>query len=122
MTPESENSNTRFLPDRIIPVKKRKYAAELFEKGFGYKRVAGILELSAYTVRDWFQLWKQGRFAVHVSKKLYTYTEDFKREVVRLRLSGKSWSQLRRETGVSSVTCKKWIEQFPDEVEKFKQK
>lgn len=40
--------------------KKRRFAAELFERGFGYKKTSAILELSENTVKDWAKAYKRG--------------------------------------------------------------
>ena len=84
----------------------------LFAHNIGYRRVADMLGLSVFTVRDWARQWRKGKFNVEASRKLYEYTEEFKREVVDLRLSGMTWKELERETGISSATCRRWIAQF----------
>lgn len=107
----------RFRPVRLISDAKRRKAAELFAQNIGYRRVAALLNLSVFTVRDWGREWKKGTFKVSASKSLYEYPEDFKREVVRLRLSGLSWSQLSERTGVCPSTCRQWMKRFaPDSV------
>lgn len=102
----------RVRPGRLIDDQKRKQAAVLFAHDIGYRRVADMLGLSVFTVRDWARQWRKGKFNVEASRKLYTYTEEFKREVVELRLSGMTWKQLERETGISPATCRRWISQF----------
>lgn len=119
-TKDSDSILRRNRPVRLIDDAKRKQAALLFEKKIGYKRVAAMLDLSPYTVRDWSRQWKKGRFSEKASRKLYEYSEEFKREVVRLRAGGNSWRELQEKTGISPATCRRWMGQYLDEVEKAK--
>ncbi len=98
----------RFRPD-FPSDQKRTLAALLFSKGMGYRTVAKVLGLSIYTVRDWSRLYAQGQFSEKLTEKQYRYDEAFKAKVVALRESGVSWTELRRRTGISPATCKKWM-------------
>lgn len=98
----------RFRPD-FPSDQKRTFAALLFSKGMGYRTVAKVLGLSIYTVRDWSRLYAQGQFSEKLTEKQYRYDEAFKAKVVALRESGVSWTELRRRTGISPATCKKWM-------------
>lgn len=48
--------------------KKRRFAAELFERGFGYKKTSAILELSENTVKDWAKAYKRGLSAAQFAR------------------------------------------------------
>lgn len=98
----------RFRPD-FPSDEKRALAAQLFKEGIGYKTVAKTLNLSIYTVRDWRDNYERGKFTEQLSPKLYRYDDDFKAKVIALRKKGLSWEELRKRTGISSATCRRWI-------------
>ena len=98
----------RFRPD-FPSDQKRTFAALLFAKGMGYRTVAKVLGLSIYTVRDWSKKYAQGNFSEKLTEKQYRYDEAFKAKVIALRREGLSWSELKKRTGISPATCKKWM-------------
>lgn len=101
----------RVRPARAIPDKKRKQALMLFKKGFGYRTVASLLDLSENTVRGWSRQYKKGEFEPNLRRELYCYSEEAKRTVIALRLSGWSWKRIADETGVHSTTARLWVQQ-----------
>lgn len=88
---------------------KRRAALELFESGRGYKWVATVLDLPAYTVRDWARAYRAGRFRVRIAEKQYRYTEEAKSRVLMLRGAGLSWKEIGERTGISISTCRSWV-------------
>lgn len=104
--------SVRLRPD-FPSDQKRVFAALLFAKGMGYRTVAKVLGLSIYTVRDWSQKYARGTFSEKLTEKQYRYDDAFKAKVVALRREGLSWSELRRRTGISPATCKKWMLRSP---------
>ena len=89
----------------------RQKALALFEEGVGYVRVASFLGLSKYTVRDWYHLFKRGKFKAALSDNQLLYSEQTKKEALQLRASGMSWPEFERRTGISRGTCQHWIRQ-----------
>ncbi len=100
--------SVRFRPD-FPSDQKRTFAALLFSKGMGYRTVARVLGLSIYTVRDWSKKYSQGTFSEKLTEKQYRYDDAFKAKVIALRQSGMSWTELKKRTGISAATCKKWM-------------
>lgn len=49
-----------------------------------------------------------------MSIKNTKYTLEFKKTIVNLYQSGKSYSQIQKENGVSSSTLSNWIKQFSE--------
>lgn len=56
---------------------------------------------------------KRGR-SIHMSgkKKPVKYTEEFKKTIVSLYQSGKTYAQIQREYGVSSSALSNWIRKY----------
>lgn len=100
----------RFRPD-FPSDEKRAHATQMFKNGMGYKIVAKTLDLSIYTVRDWLESYERGKFTEQLSPKLYRYDDNFKSKVIALRKKGLSWVELRKRTGISSATYRRWIKQ-----------
>ena len=97
------------LSSRVIPAETRRKAAALFEEGHGYVRVANVLGLSKNTVKDWHRQYRAGTFHIVQSDKLRLFDEETKAWAILLRLSGLSWSQFEARTGISRMTCTKWM-------------
>lgn len=89
--------------------KKRRWARDLFEHGYGYTKVASILELSENTVRDWQREYRKGRFRVQIAANQLRYCEELRSKVVDLRTEGLSWRKISEMTQVPVSTCRKWV-------------
>lgn len=96
---------------RALSAEKRAQALELFQHGIGYTKASRILNISVNTVRDWSRDFKRGTFRTMVSKNQYQYPREVRDNVIKLRLSGLSWSEIKKETGISSSTARKWIDE-----------
>ena len=82
---------------------------DLFKHGYGYTKVASILELSPYTVRDWNREYRAGRFRVQIAANQLRYCEELRSKVVDLRAEGLSWRKISEMTQVPVSTCRKWV-------------
>ncbi len=107
---EAARGNAR-RETRALSEEKRAQALELFKHGIGYTKASRILNISVNTVRDWSRDYRRGTFKTEISVNQYQYPKDFREHVVRLRLSGLSWSEIKKRTGISSSTARKWIEE-----------
>ena len=95
---------------RALSEEKRAQALELFKHGIGYTKASRILNISVNTVRDWSRDFKRGTFRTEISENQYRYPQEIREHVIRLRLSGHSWSEIRNATEISSSTARKWID------------
>lgn len=102
--PKPARSRPRFASEE-----KRRQALKLFDAGFGYKRVAGELGLPVNTVRDWARAYRAGRFHIRINANQYRYDKFTKRQVILMRLRGRSWSDISEATGVPCSTCRTWM-------------
>ena len=91
---------------------KRRQAVDLFRHGIGYTKASRILDLSVNTVREWHREFKKGTFRVKVSTNQYRYPKDVRENVIRMRLSGISWAELTKRTGISASTARKWVNDY----------
>lgn len=96
---------------RALSEEKRAQALELFKHGIGYTKASRILNISVNTVRDWSRDFKRGTFRTQISENQYRYPQEVREQVIRLRLSGLSWSEIKKRTGISSSTARKWIDE-----------
>lgn len=101
----------REVPATHASERQRKAAKILFDKGFGYKLVSQILDLSPNTVRDWGREYRRGEFCVKVSSNQYRYSQEVKDCVRSLRAQGLSWKQISDKTGINLSTCRSWVRQ-----------
>lgn len=97
---------------RALSEEKRAQAIELFRHGIGYTKASRILNVSVNTVRDWSREFKKGRFKVKISSNQYRYPDEIRRNVIRLRLSGMSWNEVNKQTGISITTARKWVDEY----------
>ncbi len=93
---------------------KRRQALELFEHGIGYTRASRILDLSVNTLRDWNREYRKGKFHTELSPSQYRYSDDVKKAVIRMRLTGSTWSEITEKSGISASTCRKWVLDYTD--------
>ena len=91
-------------------VKKRRFAAELFERGFGYKKTAAILELSENTVKDWAKAYKRGSLEPRLPDTSVRYSPKVRAKAAKLRAKGMSWRKISEATGASVSACRKWCD------------
>lgn len=88
--------------------KKRRWARDLFEHGYGYTKVASILELSENTVRDWQREYRKGRFRVQIADNQLRYSDELREKVLKMRAEGVSWRKISELTRVPVSTVRKW--------------
>lgn len=112
LSDEGRRRSSRYVADR-----KRVQARKLFELGFGYRRVAGMLGLSVNTVHEWGRLWKKGRFTDAIRSKQYVFTDEAKAEAVRMRLSGASWREIHDALGANPPSVRRWMQALASEDE-----
>lgn len=106
---KEEGAPVRHKPDFYASENKRRWAVDLFKHGYGYTKVASILELSPYTVRDWNREYRAGRFRVQIAANQLRYCEELRSKVVDLRAEGLSWRKISEMTQVPVSTCRKWV-------------
>lgn len=84
---------------------KRKRAAEMFERGLGYKAVSTQLSINRDTVRDWYAIWRA--LGTEDFLKCYrsgrrSYPSELKLAVVHEHLSGKPTVEVMARYGIPS--------------------
>lgn len=97
----------------------KRVAYRIFALGHGYRVCADILELSVYTVREWYAQYKLGQFELKdgFSIKKPLYDEEFKKKVVKFYFDTKpSMNELANHHKVSERTVRRWIKSYQDEV------
>lgn len=102
----------RKRPKNGVPEEKRAQALELFKHGIGYTRASRILNISVNTARDWSREFRKGSFNVKVAENQYRYPKSVRENVIRLRLSGLSWSEVHKRTGICVSTARKWVAEY----------
>mgnify|MGYP000226535013 CR=1 FL=1 len=76
--------------------KKRRWARDLFEHGYGY------------TVRDWQREDRKGRFRVQIADNQLRYSDELREKVLKMRAEGVSWRKISELTRVPVSTVRKW--------------
>lgn len=89
--------------------KKRRWARDLFEHGYGYTKVASILELSENTVRDWQREYRKGRFRVQIADNQLRYSDELREKVLKMRAEGGLLAQDQRINPCSCFHCPKVV-------------
>ena len=83
----------------------RKRAADMFERGYGYKAVSSDLGVNRETVRDWYAIWiavgTDGLLNCHDGMRKQ-YSPELKLQVARERLAGKSTVEVMARHGIPS--------------------
>ncbi|KAB7651895.1 helix-turn-helix domain-containing protein [Sutterella faecalis] len=110
-TPDTAPSEER-RETRALSEEKRAQAIELFKHGIGYTKASRILNISVNTVRDWSRGFKKGTFKAKISENQYRYPQSVRENVIRMRLSGFSWSEIYKRSGISSSTARKWVDDY----------
>ena len=90
----------------------RQRALDLFNEGCGYKRVATILNLSAYTVRDWLKEYEVGIFKPEgqkVGRPEKVLSKEFGDTITQEHRSGVSVNELSRKYGKTKSTIRYWL-------------
>lgn len=85
-------------------------ALGLFKEGLGYKAVASKLNLSIYTVRDWYALYQGGFFTPEMKKPGNKHENildsKIKEEIRNEHEKGMSISSLGRKYGKSKTSIR----------------
>ena len=103
-------------PGQAQPEYLKKIAYNVFELGHGYKTCAAVLDLSIYTVREWYAQYKLGLYkpsTIESKNKKTFYSQAFRQKVLTDYFENKpSITELSRRYEVSKRTLKRWIEDF----------
>ena len=105
---KEEGAPVRHKPDFYASENKRRWAVDLFKHGYGYTKVASILELSENTVRDWQREYRKGRFRVQIADNQMRYSDELREKVLKMRAEGVSWRKISELTRVPVSTVRKW--------------
>lgn len=81
----------------------------MFESGMGYRKVARLLGVSVYTVKDWSEQFKLGSFRVELPAHIVGYSDEFKDKAVMMHASGMSAYRISHMLGISNSTCLRWL-------------
>lgn len=93
----------------------KKIAYNIFQLGHGYKTCAAVLDLSVYTVREWYAQYKLGYFEPELMspKRNKKYSEDFRRKVVQDYLETQpTITELSKRHEVGKRTVRRWIDDY----------
>ena len=75
---------------------------QCFEKGLGYKRTAGLIDVPESTVRDWKRLWKAGHFSL---APLFQYKGGLsaaeQKQILSMRKNGRNIQSIAEALGYS---------------------
>ena len=69
-------------------IQLRRQALDLFQRDYGYRKVASLLGISVYTVREWARAYRKGEFTAEPSRRFYSTEEQ-----VRIAAMSKSGMQ-----------------------------
>lgn len=64
--------------DFALRIDQRKKALALFQRGYGYRKVAAMLGISVNTVHDWSRGYKKGKFQAVPARRIYSTEEEEK--------------------------------------------
>lgn len=94
----------------------KKIAYNIFELGHGYKTCAAVLDVSVYTVREWYSQYKLGLYetdTIESKPKRRSYSYDFRQKVIQDYVENKpTISELARSHEISKRTARRWITEF----------
>lgn len=94
----------------------KKIAYNIFELGHGYKTCAAVLDVSVYTVREWYSQYKLGLYetdTIESKPKRKSYSHDFRQKVINDYVKNKpTISELARSHEISKRTARRWITEF----------
>lgn len=104
----------------------KKIAFRIFALGHGYRTCADVLDLSPYTVREWYAMYKFGaydRSEMGVSTRHGAiYTSEFRQKVVDDYLTNQEpISVLAKRYEISRRTVRRWIDNV-EQINKVLQK
>ncbi len=99
----------------------RQRAAELFEKGMGYKAVSSELGINRETVRDWSFTWRalgtEEFLASHAGERI-TYPPEIKIAVARDRINGMGVVEVMAKYHIlNRHRVKEWVRMYLKEGE-----
>ncbi len=106
-------------PGQAQPEYLKKIAYNVFELGHGYKTCAAVLDVSVYTVREWYAQYKLGHYDADFMEskpKRKSYSVDFRQKVIKDYVESQSTiSDIARRHEISKRTARRWIEDFEKE-------
>ncbi len=100
--------------DNLQPDYLKKVAFKIFELGHGYRTCAQVLDLSIYTVREWYALYKFGAYDPETLGRPFVkrYNTQFRQKVLNDYFENKpSITELAKRYDVSKRTVKRWIDE-----------
>ena len=100
--------------DNLQPDYLKKVAFKIFELGHGYRTCAQVLDLSIYTVREWYALYKFGAYDPETLGRPFVkrYNDQFRQKVLNDYFENKpSITELAKRYDVSKRTVKRWIDE-----------
>lgn len=107
------------IPGHAQPDYLKKIAYNVFELGHGYKTRATVLDVSVYTVREWYAQYKLGHYDADFMEskpKRKSYSVDFRQKVIKDYVDSKTTiSDLARRYEILKRTARRWIEDFEKE-------
>lgn len=99
----------------------RQRAAELFEKGMGYKAVSSELGINRETVRDWSYTWRAlgtEEFLASYAGERITYPPEIKIAVARDRINGMGVVEVMAKYHIlNRHRVKEWVRMYLKEGE-----
>ena len=105
---------TDHAPGLTKPDYLKKIAYNIFELGHGYRTCATVLDLSVYTVREWYAQYKLGYYESDLMSpkpKQKAYSVEFRQKVINDYLeTNPSITELAKRHEVSKRTVRRWIE------------
>ncbi len=100
---------TRVRPNNVHSDAVRAMALAYFRQGLGYKRVAKLLGISVFVVRDWGRIYRRGKFKVQVSDRVFQYDDSVRARVIELWRKCMNYHEVARRTGICVSTCRSWV-------------
>ena len=100
--------------DNLQPDYLKKVAFKIFELGHGYRTCAQVLDLSIYSVREWYALYKFGAYDPETLGRPFVkrYNDQFRQKVLNDYFENNpSITELSKRYDVSKRTVKRWIDE-----------
>lgn len=75
-------------------IQLRRQALDLFQRDYGYRKVASLLGISVYTVREWARAYRKGEFTAEPSRRFYSAEEQVR--IAAMSKSGRQPAEIAR--------------------------